>query len=293
MGKSIRVAAVAAAAMALASGCGGGDSSSQAASDGTPTYGNCKVTGKFGETPIKPVDADTLTVETSLPSPGWWNGDTPDSIKDGYEYCMAANIAYRGGLHKLEVHPVSFDSLVAGQTRDFDLALVTISITPERKKVVDFTPPYFGGDVGVVVADDSTLTGGGMAGAQIGVQQGTVSQTFVEQHIKPGKKVKVFPDTASLWTAVQAGQIDAAINDTAQALAVVKNSNGALKVLGQYKTGESYGGLYPKGSPNAPAFAEVVTALKQDGTLAQLSSTYLSKAFGGDPTKVPYLTPTS
>jgi polar amino acid transport system substrate-binding protein len=276
--------------VALIAGCGGDDGSTQAA-NGAPTYGNCTVGGKFGETPIKSVESDTLTVETSLPSPGWWNGDTPAGIKDGYEYCMAANIAYRGGLRHLQIRPVSFDALVAGQTRDFDLALVTISITPEREKVVDFTPPYFGGDVGVVVAKDSKLTGATMASAQIGVQQGTVAQTYVEQHIKPAKKIKVFPDTASMWTAVQAGQIDAAVNDTAQALAVVKRSAGALKVLGQYKTGESYGGLYPQGSPNGRAFDKIVTGLKQDGTLSRLSSTYLAKAFGGDPAKVPYLTP--
>jgi polar amino acid transport system substrate-binding protein len=53
--------------------------------------------GTKGETPFTPARAGQLTVETNLPSPGRWNGDTPESIKDGYEYCMVANIAHRAG----------------------------------------------------------------------------------------------------------------------------------------------------------------------------------------------------
>ena len=55
--------------------------------------GNCDVTGTKGQFPLTPAKPGQLTVEVNLPAPGWWNGDTPDTIKDGYEYCMAANIA--------------------------------------------------------------------------------------------------------------------------------------------------------------------------------------------------------
>ena len=103
--------------------------------------GNCELTGTKGEFPLEPTKAGQLTVEVNLPAPGWWNGDTPDTIKDGYEYCMAANIAHRAGFDKLEVVNVAWDALVAGQTKEFDLSLSQISITEERKKVVDFSIP--------------------------------------------------------------------------------------------------------------------------------------------------------
>ena len=70
-----------------------------------------------------PAKAGQLTVEVSLPAPIWWNGDTPETIKDGMEYCMAAEIAWRAGYDKLEVVNVGWDPLVTGQTSDFDLAL--------------------------------------------------------------------------------------------------------------------------------------------------------------------------
>ncbi len=103
--------------------------------------GNCEVTGTKGSDPIKPVVPGQLTVQTTLPAPAWWNGDSPDTMKDGYEYCMAVDMAYRAGLDKVKVVNVSFDALVAAQTKDFDIALAEISITDKRKKVVDFSTP--------------------------------------------------------------------------------------------------------------------------------------------------------
>ena len=150
-----------------------------------------------------------------MPAPGWWNGDTPDTIKDGFEYCMAANIAHRAGLDQLKVVNVAWDALVAGQTKDFDLALSQISITDERKKVVDFSVPYFSSDIGVMVKTGTQLESESMKDQRIGVQQATTGADFVASVLKPNKPAKVFPDTPSMFTALQAGQIDASMTDTA------------------------------------------------------------------------------
>jgi polar amino acid transport system substrate-binding protein len=284
--------AAAAAALALAAGCGSSDadSSAGAAAGSTPKYGDCHVTGTYGSHPIKPTTAGELTVETSLPSPGWWNGDTPAQIKSGYEYCMAANIAYRGGLRKLHVKPVSFDAIVSGKTRGFDLAMVTISITPERKKVVDFSVPYFSGDIGVLVKKGTQVTPASLKQMTVGVQLGTVGQNFAQSKLGiPSGSLKVFPDTASMTTALASGQVAAVLNDTVQCLNVAKQSGETLNVVGQFRTGESYGAVYPQGSVNEKAIDAIISELKADGTLNKLSATHLARAFGADPTQVPYL----
>ena len=121
--------------------------------------GNCELFGQKGQFPITPAMPGQLTVEVNLPAPGFWNGDTPETIKDGFEYCMAANIAHRAGLDKVEVVNVAWDALVAGQTKDFDLALSQTSITDERKKVVDFSVPYFSSDIGVMVKKGTKVDG--------------------------------------------------------------------------------------------------------------------------------------
>ncbi len=252
--------------------------------------GNCEVTGTKGSDPIKPVVPGQLTVQTTLPAPAWWNGDSPDAIKDGYEYCMAANIAYRAGLDKVKVVNVSFDALVAGQTKNFDLALAEISITPERAKVVDFSTPYFDSDIGVMVKKGEQFDEAKLKDMRVAVMQGTTGAAFVAKHLHP-KEVKVFPDMGGMDTALMANQVDAVIHDTSIVLGAVSQSNGALVVPDQYSTGESYGALYPKGSPNEAALNESIESLKKDGTLDKLATKYLAETWGADPTKIPYIKP--
>ena len=73
------------------------------AASAAPDYGKCEVTGQRGSVKLETVVPGALSVRPVLPSPGWWNGDSIDTIKDGFEYCMAANMAYRAGLDKVVV----------------------------------------------------------------------------------------------------------------------------------------------------------------------------------------------
>lgn len=253
--------------------------------------GNCELTGAKGSIPLTPAKPGQLTVEVNLPSPGWWNGDTPDTIKDGYEYCMAANIAHRAGLDKVEVVNVAWDALVAGQTRDFDLALSEISITDERKKVVDFSVPYFSSDIGVLTTKGTKVDEVSIKGMRIGVQQATTGAAFVDEKLKPKTPASVYPDTPSMFTALQAGQIDVAMTDTSIVLAQAGASNGVFEVVGQYQTGETYGALYPKGGGNNATIDKIIQALIDDGTLKMLSAKYLTPAWGADPLAVIYFNP--
>jgi polar amino acid transport system substrate-binding protein len=253
--------------------------------------GNCELTDQKGQFPLTPAVAGQLTVEVNLPSPGWWNGDTPDTIKDGYEYCMAANIAYRAGLDKVAVTNVAWDALVAGQTKAFDLALSEISITDERKKVVDFSVPYFSSDIGILVNKGLKVDGPTMKGLRIGVQTATTGADFVTGKLKPAPQVKQFPDTPSMFAALAANQIDAAMTDTAIVLAQATASGGAQTVVGQYATGETYGALYPKDSANKATFDKIIQSMIDDGTLKKLSAKYLAAAWGTDPSTVPYFQP--
>jgi polar amino acid transport system substrate-binding protein len=253
--------------------------------------GNCELTGAKGSIPLKPAIPGQLTAEVNLPAPGWWNGDTPETIKDGYEYCFAANIAHRAGLDKVKVVNVAWDALVAGQTKNFDLALSEISITEERKKVVDFSVPYFSSDIGVLAKKGTKVEGMTMKTLRIGVQQGTTGADFVHDKLKPTNPEKVFPDTPSMFTALQAGQIDVAMTDTAIVLGQAAVSNGMFVVVGQYSTGETYGALYPKASPNGKILDQIIQALIDDGTLKALSAKYLAGAWGADPATIPYFKP--
>jgi polar amino acid transport system substrate-binding protein len=253
--------------------------------------GNCEVTGEKGSIPIaNPAKAGQLTVEVSLPAPIWWNGDTPEAIKDGMEYCMAAEMAWRAGYDKLEVVNVGWDALIAGQTADFDLAMSQISITDERKKIHDFSVPYFSSDIGVLVRKDAPVDEKTIKSAKIGVQQATTGAAFVQDKLGI-TDVQVYPDQGDMFAALRAGQVDVAVTDTSIVLAEVVANPDKVDVVGQYKTGESYGAIYPKGNANNATIDKIMQSMIDDGTIAKLGAKYLAAAWGRDPAAVPYFNP--
>jgi len=255
------------------------------------TIGKCDVTGQRGEYSIKPLIPGQLTVRANLPSPGWWNGDTPESVKDGFEYCMAANIAWRLGLDKVVVVYAAWGQVISGVARNFDLTLSQASITEPRKKTVDFSVPYFNSDIGVLVKKGTDVTEANIKSKRIGVYQGTTGADFVANVLQPTQQISVYPNVPAMIAALRAGQIDAAMDDTAGVLGQAKESDGTLEVVGQYKTGETYGAIFPKGSPNEAVFDKIIQSLKDDGMLSKLSAKYLAAAWGTNPAEVPYFQP--
>lgn len=282
MRTSVITLAIISAASLLLSACSSGEGDKE-----TNAFGECTVTGEPDSVTIEPVAEGTLTVATNLPSPAWWKGLSPEDITGGYEYCMAAEVAHRAGLDSVTVKNVSFDGLVAGQVKDFDIALAQISITEEREKVVAFSEPYYESKIGVLTKAEGGVTKGSIKSKQLGVQVGTTAVDFAAETVKPKTKVRTFQDTEGMITAVQSGQIDAALQDTAIVLGFAQQSNGKLEVVGQYDSGEEYGAIYPKDSTNREEMDKAISAMQKDGTFDELSSAWLAEAFGTDPNSIP------
>jgi polar amino acid transport system substrate-binding protein len=235
-----------------------------------------------------PVTDDTLTVVTSLPGPGFWEGTDPEEITGGYEYEIAKAIQEDLDLADMTVVNVSFDQLVAGQVGDFDLALSQVTITDARRQVVDFTEPYFESDQGaLVMAGTEIETVEDAKALQWGVQSGTTGADYVAEELQPDSEAQVFQDLSAGFAALEAGQVDVFMMDTAIVLAQADASDGAQEVVAQFKTGEEYGGILPKDSPNADAINDIITELRDDGSLAAFAEQWL----GGDPSAIPVLTP--
>jgi polar amino acid transport system substrate-binding protein len=264
--------------------CGGDDDDEDGGEAGTTAP-------EAGDTEFTPVTDDTLTVVTSLPAPGFWNGDDPSAITGGYEYEIAQAMQERLGLGDLEVVNVSFDQLVAGQVGDFDVALSQVTITEEREEVVDFTDPYFESDQGVIVQTGTEVATVEDAQAlQWGVQSGTTGADYVADVLQPEQEAQVFQDLAAGFAALQAGQVDAFMMDTAIVLSQAAESGGEQEVVAQFTTGEEYGGILPEGSAgsaNAEAINGILAELEEDGSLSDFAVEWL----GGDPEAIPVLTP--
>jgi polar amino acid transport system substrate-binding protein len=253
--------------------------------------GNCEVSGEKGSIPIaNPAKAGQFTVLTSLPAPVWWNGDAVENIKDGMEYCMAAEIAWRAGYDKMEVVNTSWEAFIGNQMTGYDVGFAQTSITDERKKVFDFTTPYFNSDMGVIARSDVPVDEKSIKTVKVGLQQGTTGAAFAQDTLGL-KDAQVFSEQVDMFAALRAGQIDAAITDTSITLAEEKATEGKNKVMGQYKTGETYGGIMVKGNPNNEIVSKIIQAMVDDGTIAKLGGNYLAASWGKDPASIPYFNP--
>jgi polar amino acid transport system substrate-binding protein len=253
--------------------------------------GNCEVYGEKGSIPIAtPAKAGQFTVLTSLPAPIWWNGDAVENTNDGMEYCMAAEIAWRAGYDKMEVINTSWEAFIGNQAQGYDVGFAQTSITDERKKVFDFTTPYFNSDMGVIAKADAPVDEKSIKTVKVGIQQGTTGAAFA-QDVLGIKDAQIFGDQPEMFAALRAGQVDAAITDTSITLAEEKATEGKSKVMGQYKTGEVYGGIMQKGNANNETVSKIIQSMIDDGTLAKLGAKYLAAGWGKDPATIPYFNP--
>ena len=83
---------------------------------------------------------------------------------------------------------------------------------------------------------------------------------FIQDQLKCAD-TKIYPDSQTLYQSVLSGQVDADFLDTAIVLAEAKQTGGKLEVVGQYKTGEKYGAIYPKGSANEDALDQGISTM--------------------------------
>jgi polar amino acid transport system substrate-binding protein len=284
-------------AVVLTVGLAACSSSSKPASPATtPTTSTSAASGPCGKAPIpaaaadfKPVVAGTLSVVTSLPGPGFWEGSDTDPTKltSGYEYDIAKCMEQAFGLSKMTVRNVSFDAIEAGTVTNFDVILSQISITPERAKVMTFSEPYFESQQGVLMRSGETI--GTLADAKLvnwGVQTGTTAVNLLD---KIGAKNRhTYQSLADAYTALQAKQVTAVLIDTAINLGEAARSNGAFHVVAQFDQPggpDRYGAALPKGSKNLTAVNAVFKSLKESGELDKL----VIKDLTADPGTIPVI----
>lgn len=282
--RPLSILAIAALTTGLLSGCNALGGTSNTAGG----FGDCEVTGEAGSIKLETKNPETLSIATVLPSNGWWNGESPETVKSGFEYCMVANIAHRAGLKSVTITHQSWDQYISASNQDYDLSLASTTITDERKQVFDFSNPYFQSNLGVAVKKDSKVTEDNISQHRIGVLQGNMGAQFTTDKIKPKGGPQLFQTETEMFTALKAGQIDAVVTDTTLALTNTHASNGELEVIAQFKVDQGYGITFKKGSPNVDPVNQAIEQMTEDGTLDKLSETYLKPLFGVDPNSIPH-----
>jgi ABC-type amino acid transport substrate-binding protein len=154
---------------------------------------------------------------------------------------------------------------------------------------VKFSQPYFFSNQGVLVKagfDEPLATVDDAKKLRWGVQTATTALDLLEE-IGPDTEPRSYTQLSDGYTALEAGQVDAFLIDTAINLGQAARSNGTLEVPAQFLQNggpDQYGAILPKASTNGPAVNAVFEELQTSGDLAQLVTDNLTADPGTLPT---------
>ncbi|MFD5213545.1 ABC transporter substrate-binding protein [Microbacterium sp. NPDC058345] len=264
-------AAIAATAVLALTGCasGGNDAGGdggQGGGDAGPDYGL--------------VTDGTLTICSEVPYvPFEMEGGDNGTGYTGFDIELTFAIAEKLGL-KLAVQDVSFDGLQSGTTLiagTCDMGASAMTITEERKANIDFSDPYYDSLQSLLTSVDSGITSiDDLAGKNVGVQQGTTGESYATENAE-GATLVQYPGDAELWPALQAGQIDAILQDQPVNIEHEKADEN-YKIVEEYDTEESYGFAFAKGEKQElrEAVNKALQELRDSGDYDTIYDTYFA-----------------
>jgi polar amino acid transport system substrate-binding protein len=203
---------------------------------------------------LKLVKDGQLTVgsDTTFPPFESMNG----SVAEGFDVDLMDAIGKELGLtvkFQTEIFDTLIPTLKAGGK--FDVIASGMTIKAEREQEIDFSTPYFDSNQSVAMKTGGVYTSpADLSGKKVGVQSGTTGASWAVENLKPaGATIVEFKDTAGSFAALQAGNVDAVINDLPVTAEMVKDTTKGLAMIAQIPTGEQYGFGISKDNPELKA----------------------------------------
>jgi polar amino acid transport system substrate-binding protein len=223
-----------------------------------------------------------LSVATSADYPPYESVDQ-SGVFTGFDMDLIQEVGKRMGV-KVKIQDMGFDSLIASvQQKKVDAVIAAMQATAARAQQVDFTITYHMPKDAFLVSGKSDLTfkePTDAAGKNIGVQTGTVQETWVMNNlVKPGltKDSQVFRyervDDAARDLA--AGRIDVLmiLGDAAQALVEKMGLKIALLTDKTISAGQAI--AIPKGETALKGrLDQIIAEMQADGTIQKLQDKY-------------------
>jgi len=209
---------------------------------------------------------------------GQWIGFEPDLIR---ALCEQMNA-------RCEIKEVAWDGIIAAlQSNRIDVIFNSMTISPERLKVIAFSRPYyespntFVGPKGVKL----TYTPDGLKGKVIGVQGSTGNAEFIKSAYGKNATVKLYDTQDDCNSDLVAGRIDAMYLDELGVLDFLKTKEGAtfeLKGPGSVNMdpaiyGDGVGaGMRKSDTALKQRLDEAIAQLHDSGKYTQIEKKYFS-----------------
>ena len=267
----LAAAGLSVAALALTA-CGGSASSVASSVASSASSAAASTSAAAGE--LTTVEAGKLTMATNAAFPPY-EMTTDAGDFEGIDIETAQAIADKLGL-ELQIDDMDFDAArLSVQQGKADIVMAGVTVTDERKAVMDFSDSYATGIQSIIVPEGSDIASpDDLAGKKIGTQRGTTGYIYCSDDFGD-ENVVAYDDGLTAVQALNNGQVDAVVIDNAPAQEFIA-ANPGLKILDTSYAEEDYAIGMAKNSPLEDAVNSVLEELKADGTLQAIVDKYIT-----------------
>jgi polar amino acid transport system substrate-binding protein len=181
----------------------------------------------------------TVGSDTTFPPFESMKGTTAE----GFDVDLMNAIGKELGI-KVVFQTEQFDTIFASLAgHKFDVVASASSIKPERVKIVAPSEPYFDSNQSIAVLKSSGITTtSALYSKKIGVQSGTTGSDWATENLKPkGAKIVPFKDATGAFNALQAGTVDAVVNDLPVTSEIIRQGpTRGFVIIAKVGTAEQY-----------------------------------------------------
>lgn len=217
--------------------------------------------------------AETLKVVTDPSFVPFEMMDQETGEMIGFDMEIIAEVAERAGFD-YDLQTMDFNGIIpALQTGNVDIAIAGITITEERKEIVDFSDPYYDSGLRILVRADNDSVEGleDLEGLEVGTKIGSTSYDFLTRELEEDEGVTPYPGSSDMYMALMSRAIDAVFYDAPNVgyFAQTKGE-GQVKTVGPLYEGQQYGIALKKGSEWVEEVNDALASMKDDGTYDEI-----------------------
>jgi octopine/nopaline transport system substrate-binding protein len=246
-------------------------------------------------------DWTSVRIATEGAYPPWNSTDSSGKLI-GFEVDLANDLCQRMQV-ECEIVAQNWDGIIPALTAGkYDAIMAGMSITDERKEVINFTDNYAGTPAYFAVLKDSDLATykgeldrvnleevddaeqaaiddlkQALEGQTVGVQVATTHANFLDQYLGDAIEIRTYDTQENLDLDLQAGRVDAALASASYWYPLMETEKGAdFALIGPGLDGGPFGegvgaGIRKEDTDLVEMFNKAIAEAKADGTINRLA----------------------
>ncbi len=201
----------------------------------------------------------------------------------GWDYDALREICTRLHCEPVFVEAAWDGMIQAVADKQYDMAADGITITEDRKQIVDFSIGYISINQRLLVRKgenrfNSLEEFASNEALVLGTQINTTNYETAKKYL-PESRIKGFEQFAFAVQALISGDVDAVIIDETAGQGYRGENAEKLELIGPSISSDELGFVFPKGSDLVEPFNKAIEAMKADGTLERLNQKYFGPDF--------------